>query len=123
MKRDMELVRKLLFFFDAKPGPESVEVPEIDGYDETTIKYHLVLLHDAAYFRCEPVKSSTSDRVIWVLPFELTWSGHDFLDKIRNPHIWDEIVSDMKKHGLASASVDIIKRLADAAIRKKMGLE
>jgi hypothetical protein len=100
-----------------------IEVPPIPSYDEATIKYHLVLLYDAGYLRCEPVKSGTSDRVIYVIPFELTWNGHEFLDRIRNPHVWNEVISDIKKHGFVSASVDFIKKLADAAIRKKLGIE
>ena len=123
MKRDAELVRKLLLFFDEKAGPEHVQVPQIPGYDDLTIKYHLVLLYDAGYLICEPVKSSTSDRVIYVLPFDLTWAGHEFLDKIRNEHIWDEMMNDIRDRGLVSASVDILKKLADAAIRKRLSIE
>jgi hypothetical protein len=123
MKRDIELVRKLLLFFDEKPGPEQVKIPPTSGYDDATISYHLVLLHDAGYLRCEAVKSSTSDRVIYVLPFELTWSGHEFLDKIRNPHIWDEVIGQIKQCGFVSASVDFVKKLADAAIRKRLGVK
>ena len=123
MKRDMLLVRKLLFFFDDKPGPEHVDVPPIDGYDELTIKYHLVLLYDSGYLRCEAVTSSTSDRVINVLPFELTWNGHEFLDKIRNPHIWDEVMERINEQGFTYASVDVIRQLADSAIRKRLGFD
>lgn len=123
MKRDLELVRKLLLFFDDISGTECVKVPPIPGYDESFIKYHLVLLHEAGYVRCEPIKSSTSDRVIEVIPFELTWNGHEFLDKIRNPHIWDEVIMQIKIKGFVSASVDLVKRLADAAIRKRLSVE
>jgi hypothetical protein len=122
MKRDLELVRKLLIFFDEKPGPEHVEIPPIPGYDDSTIKYHLVLLHDAGYLRCEPVKSSTSDRTIYVLPFDLTWNGHEFLEKVRDQHIWDEVIRDIQNRGFVSASVDVLKTLADTAIRKRLGL-
>jgi hypothetical protein len=123
MKRDLELVRKLLLYFDEKPHPEQVEVPPIPEYDEVTIKYHLVLLYDAGYLRCEPIRSKTSDRIIYVLPFELTWDGHEFLDKIRSPHVWDEVMANMKERGFVSASVDFIKRLADAAIRKRLRMD
>jgi len=123
MKRDLELIRKLLFFFDVKVGSEHVDAPSVEGYDIAAIKYHLILLHDAGYLRCEPVRSSTSERVIYVLPFDLTWDGHEFLDKVRNPHIWEEVMDDVKKRGFASASVEIIKRLADAAIRQRLELD
>lgn len=122
MTRDPELIRKLLLFFDEKPGSECVECPPIDGYDEFTIKYHLVLLFDAGYLRCEPVRSTTSDRVIYVVPFDLTWQGHEFLDEARSQPIWDEVMAEVKSKGLASASVQIIKKLLDAAIRKKLDL-
>src|SRR5688572_13290045 len=112
MKRDLELVRKLLLFFDEKPDDKFVEVAPIPGYDDLTIKYHLILLHDAGYVRCEPVKSKTSDRVVYVLAFDLTWDGHEFLDKIRNQYIWDEVKDQIKSHGFVSASVDFIKKLA-----------
>jgi hypothetical protein len=121
MKRDLDLIRKLLIFFDDKVGPEHVEVPPIDGYDELTIKYHLVLLHDAELLRCEPVVSSSSDRVIYVLPFELTWAGHDFLDNIRTPQIWKDVMAQLSENGLSSASIDIVNGLATAAIHKQLG--
>jgi len=123
MKRDMELIRKLLIFFDEKPEPHHVQVPPIEAYDELAIKYHLVLLHDAGYLRCEVVKSSTSDRTIYVVPFDLTWEGHEFLDRIRDQHIWNEVRKQIRDRGFTAASVEFLKTLADAAIRKRLGLE
>lgn len=122
MKRDPELIRKLLLFFDEKPGAEHVEIPPIDGYDELAIKYHLVLLHGAGYLTCEPVTSSSSDRVIYVLPFELTWNGHEFLDEIRNEHVWEDVMTTVREKGFVSTSVHILKKLADNAIRKRLDL-
>ena len=68
MKRDPELIRKLLLFFDEKPGPEHVKVPPIEGYDELAIKYHLVLLqlaHDANFLDHGPFPNQAGflDRV------------------------------------------------------------
>jgi hypothetical protein len=117
------LVLAMNCFFDQKSGPEYVEVPPVDGYSESVIKYHCTLLYEAGFIAAEPVRSSTSDRIIKVLPFELTWHGHEFLDKIRNPHVWDEVISNVKERGLISASLDIVKKLADAAIRKKFDLD
>lgn len=111
MKRDFDLIRKLLMFFEAKPGPEHVMVPPIDGFDDLTIKYHLVLLYDAGFLRCEPVTSSTSDRVIYVLPFDLTWQGHEFLEKIRNETTWNKIKETILSKG-GTFAFNIINELA-----------
>jgi hypothetical protein len=111
MKRDMELVRKLLLFFDEKEGSELVKVPPIEGYDELTTKYHLVLMHDANLLRCEPVRSTSSDRVIYVLPFELTWEGHEFLDKIRADSVWARVVETVSAKG-GSLAFSVVNRLA-----------
>ena len=99
MKRDFDLIRQLLIFFEEKQSPQHIEVPPIDGYDELTIKYHLVLLHDTGLLRCEPVRSSTSERVIYVLPFDLTWEGHEFLAKVRNEGVWKKIRSAVASKG------------------------
>ncbi len=79
MKRNLELIRKLMLFFDDKSDFRPVEVPQIPDCDEREIRYHLVLLYDAGFLRCEPSVSTTSDRVISVLPFDLTWQGPNFL--------------------------------------------
>ncbi len=111
MKRDFELVRKLLLFFEERETPERIDVPPIEGYEEFTIKTHLVLLHDAGLLRCEPVTSSTSDRVIYVIPFELTWEGHEFLGKIRDDKVWNKIKTVISSKG-GSLVFSVINRLA-----------
>jgi len=111
MKRDLDLIRKLLLFFEEKETAEHVEVPPIPGYDELTIRYHLVLMYDAGLLRCEPVRSSTSDRVIHVLPFELTWEGHEFLDNVRHDNVWERIRQIVISEG-GSLAFGIVNQLA-----------
>ena len=120
MKRDFDLVRKLLVYFEEKPGPEHVKIPPIEGYDELTIKYHLVLLHDAGLLRCDPVTSSSSDRVIYVLPFDLTWDGHEFLAKIRDDGLWrktkDTILSkggQLTFNTIIAVATTLMKKMID----------
>ena len=115
MKRDFDLIRKLLLQFEDKEDSGVVEKPEVEGYSYEAVAYHCRLLNDAGFLRCEPIKSSTSDRVIRVLPFELTWEGHEFLDKIKSDSSWLKIKSYAKEKGLAlsfSVVTEIAKRLA-----------
>jgi len=111
MKRDFELIRKLLIFLEEKEDPGHVEVPPIEGYSESVIKTHLILLHDAGLLRCEPVKSSTSDRVIYVIPFDLTWEGHEFLGKIRDDNVWNKIKNIVSSRG-GTLVFSVVNRLA-----------
>jgi hypothetical protein len=118
MTRDFELIRKLLIFFDEKPDADHVEVPEIDGgYTDSQIKYHLVLLYQAGFLDCEPVKSSTSDRVIYVLPFNLTWEGHEFLAKIRSDSVWQKIQAVIVSKGGMLAFAVINQRATKFALQ------
>jgi len=111
VKRDLELIRKLLIFFEEKESPQHVEVPPIEGYDELTIKYHLLLLHDAGLLRCEAVKSSTSDRVICVLPFDLTWEGQEFLARVKNEGVWQKVRTVVAAKG-GSVAFSVVNKLA-----------
>ena len=43
----------------------------------------------------------TSNRVVCILPFELTWNGHEFLDKIRADITWNKIKNYSKEKGVA----------------------
>jgi uncharacterized protein YabN with tetrapyrrole methylase and pyrophosphatase domain len=115
MKRDFDLVRKILLQFEAKESSTIVEKPEVEGYSYEIVSYHCRLLYDAGFLRCEPVVSTTSDRVIKVFPFELTWDGHEFLDKIRSETTWNKIKALAKEKGLAlsfSVVTELAKRLA-----------
>jgi len=113
MQRDFELIRKLLFFFDQKEGPEHVAVPDVGpGFTESQIKYHCVLLYQAGFLNCESVRSTSSgDRVIYVLPFDLTWEGHEFLAKIRNDNVWHKIKDTVTSKG-SSLAFAVINQFA-----------
>jgi DNA-binding transcriptional ArsR family regulator len=60
MKRDMELVRKLLLFLEEKPDHVVLEKVELEGYDPVTIGHHLVVLYEAGYIEGEPQVSTSS---------------------------------------------------------------
>ncbi len=115
MNRDFELIRSLLFLFESKSDSTMLEHPEMDGFTDSQIAYHFRLLNDAGLLRCEPITSSTSNRVIRVLPFELTWEGHEFLDKIRADTTWNKIKNYSKDKGV-TLSFSVVTALAKKMI-------
>jgi hypothetical protein len=122
MTRDFELIRKLLVFFDEKPDSQHVELPNLgDEYSEAQVRYHLILMYEAGFLTCEPVKSSTSDRVVYVIPFDLTWDGHEFLAKIRNEGVWHKVQGVIASKG-GSLTFAVISQLATKFALQAAGL-
>ena len=89
MKRDMDLVRKLVLYIEEKEDDNPILKAPFSGYSELDFEEHYHLLFEAGLVRCETVCSgSTPSRIVKVIPFSLTWEGHDFADAIKNETIW-----------------------------------
>ncbi|MCG8094210.1 MAG: DUF2513 domain-containing protein [Candidatus Thiodiazotropha endolucinida] len=122
MKRDLELIRKLLVHLEEKPTDEMIKELEIGGYDKDQVMYHFILMDEAGFIRCERiVSSSTPDRVIKVHPFSLTWQGHEFLEAARNKKIWKSALNKVKGAS-GSVSVEVLKELLVAMLKEGVGL-
>lgn len=103
MKRDFDLVRELLFYFEQKPDMSPVlysDPPAIKGSSRDAVKYHLILLYQGGLVDGEPIRSSTSDRIIDMgAVFALTWEGHEFLEKVRSDSVWEKTKSKVISAG------------------------
>ena len=118
LKRDLELIRKLLFALEDKPGPEAVRTIEIDGYDESAIKHHLLLLAQANLIDFEPEQTKTG-RIIRVLVFNPSWQGYEFLDSVRDNTVWQKVKDQISTFG-TSVPFDIVRSLATEAVKRSM---
>jgi len=105
MKRDIELIRKILREVEKKQEPKGWINPEVDGYSEVEVSYHIKLLAEAGYLEAEDL--STKNSFEWVAK-GLTPEGHHFLEGMENATLW----SKMKKHfgsGIKTVSLELIK--------------
>jgi hypothetical protein len=94
MKRDYQLVREILRILEEKtaPGHMKSEDFSIEGYDRLQIGNHLRQLYEAGFISGEAIRSSTtSERIIDVWPFDLTWQGHEFIAAARNETVWKKV--------------------------------
>jgi hypothetical protein len=91
MKRNMDLIRALLLKLERSPirpggivhlQPSDPEIA-VDGFSDDEIEYHLSLLEDVRLLEC-----SATRPMIGLMFKRLSWSGHDFLDSIRDDEIW-----------------------------------
>jgi hypothetical protein len=121
MTRDFDLIRKLLVFFDEKPNNKPAQHINLgDEYSEELVQYHLALLYEAGLLTAEVERSSTSNRVIRVVPFDLTWEGHEFLARIRNQGIWQQVKTKITSSG-GSLAYDLIKQVATRYAQRELG--
>jgi len=124
MKRDLNLVRDILIFFEERNSSSIVEFEEIAAAtgqsDVRIVAYHVRLMWQANFLTCELIKSSTSDRVINALPFELTWDGHEFL-RLSREKAW-EAVKQRLGDGFFDTSFDVLKALLIEYAKRQLGL-
>ncbi|MCC5856145.1 MAG: DUF2513 domain-containing protein [Idiomarina sp.] len=85
MKRDMELVRRILFQLEERLEFDEPYVPKVDGYSENEIFYHVKLMSEAGLI--EAKNWSDDDGPCW-LATSMTAAGHDFLDAARSDRLW-----------------------------------
>lgn len=90
MKRDMDLIRKILFLCE---NHEESSLPwgiEIEGYTPQQIGYHNYLIVDDGLAEGIDVRHTGSGGIHYELS-NLTSKGHDFIEKIREDTTWNKI--------------------------------
>jgi len=114
MKRDPDLIRELMLALEAAEGAELLKLPALSYQSTHEVEHHFRLLMEAG-LASAGYTSSNGRR--WVA-VRLTWAGHDYLDKIRDPQIWRYTKSAMNKAG--AWSLETMDTIAKAAIMAKL---
>jgi DNA-binding transcriptional ArsR family regulator len=81
MKRDMELVRRLLIYIEERANQREPIQVELEGIDDDVVQYHLELLTEADII--STIDASSYDGKHFFVK-RLTWYGHEFLDAARD---------------------------------------
>jgi hypothetical protein len=79
MKRDMDLVRKIVLMLEDHPSGSAPE-SKIDGYTEEEIGYHLYLLVDAGLADGDIIRVGNETPVAIIN--SLKSAGHDFAESV-----------------------------------------
>ena len=116
MKRDLDLVRTILMAVEDAPAlaPDQIAV---DGYDEETIAYHLLIMGEANLL---VVIDGTSLTRIDATPVRMTWAGHEFLELVRDDSRWRAVKTQTGK--LGGVVFELAKMVASAMAMKQLGL-
>jgi hypothetical protein len=89
MKRDMEIIRRILLNAEDDKYPYGGRV-HLDGVSDETCAYHVALILDAGLADGEVIKSTLCPYAAAMI-HRLTPAGHDFCDGIRRDTIWRKV--------------------------------
>jgi DNA-binding transcriptional ArsR family regulator len=107
MKRNMDLVRRILLETEQSKSVNGWIDLSIEGYSPEVISYHVKILAEADLLEAKDL--STRDGFGWQ-PKSLTWKGHEFLDAARNETVWKKTTDLVKDKG-GSVPFEVLKDL------------
>jgi hypothetical protein len=120
MKRDLELIRKMILAVEDLPTASVSGELKIDGYTEEQIGYHSYLIVDAGLAEGFNVGGINSSGPMWMID-HLTSAGHDFADASRNEGTWQKAVSIIKEKA-GGATIEMVKEVLLSVIKSGAGL-
>ena len=89
MKRDMDLVRKILLQCEKQESGFPPEKLEIEGYSDAQIGYHVHLMGEAGLLHIVD-RTHMQSEAPEAIPLGMTWEGHEFLDAARSETVWEK---------------------------------
>ncbi len=120
MKRDMELVRKMILAVEDSPTGYAPDDLRIDGYTDDQLAYHAYLAIEGGLAKgaitTHMGSSSPSGQIV-----SLTWEGHDFAATAREDSRWRRAMRIIQEKG-AGATIDIVKDVLLRLTRGDLGL-
>lgn len=117
MKRDLELIRKILLHVEEFDNLQF----DLPGYDQATIASHVRLLIQAKFLIA--IAHTEMGGAIHLQDgiTQLTWEGYEFLDAARNDERWKNAMK-IAKEKAGSISVSALTQLLVQLMKKAIGL-
>jgi hypothetical protein len=120
MKRDLDLIKELMLAFEKMPPGEVAQTLQMEvEYDAVEVLEHVALLVQAGLLEgeCHPDPSMEGGGFFAI--HRVTWSGHDFLDAVRNDSVWNATKERLKKVG--SWTFDLVVELCKDEVKRRIG--
>lgn len=116
MKRDLDVIRRLLLWAEASPARgRSIEGFRMDGCSEADMLEHARLAHETGLIEAKFLGRDLCH------VHRLTWEGHEFLRAYRNDTGWIRIKRLAIDAGLP-LTLEVMKDLVPEVLRKMAGM-
>jgi hypothetical protein len=125
MKRDLDLVRKILLMSEDAPGRiDEVKLAALDD-DADKLAFHVQLMAEHGLIVGSVTYDGFRTRPLSIEVHRVTWQGFDYLDAIRSPKVWDK-AKRVIAESVGETSLSVVKQTCQAIawqmIQQQIGL-
>jgi hypothetical protein len=120
MKRNMELIRKIMLAVEGHEHGFAPRELEIEGHSEEEVNYHNYLIVDAGLAEGVDVTTRGSESPEYIIR-HLTSRGHDFCDAAGEPSRWQKAMTKIAAVG-GSVTLKTLQALLIAYSKEQLGL-
>jgi len=118
MKRDMDLIRKIMLELEASEEANYRYAMKVDGYSSDQVGFHCLLIADAGLAKAYPIPEMVVGP--WVKLAHLTYAGYEFLDAAREQGRWEQ--AKKLAAGVGGVSMEIMKQVLANLVIKQLNL-
>ena len=119
MKRNMDLVRQILFAIEDHSEGFAPRELQIEGFTPEQIAYHAHIMGHAGLVKAVDTTHMGSTGPEAKIS-SLTWEGHEFLDAAREPTRWQQAKDIVAKAG--GASIQVWLAVLTDLVKKNLGV-
>ena len=120
MKRDLDLIRKILLAVEDHPHGFAPFPLTLADYTEEQVGYHAHLIVEAGLAHGEQRGGFGAPSPEGMIT-SLTWAGHEFAEAARNDKLWSKAMGIVKDKG-GSVTMDVLKDLLTSLMKAAIGL-
>lgn len=120
MKRDWDLIRKILISVEALPDFNSTLRPEdLEGFQKDDVSYHIRMMQQAGFLQA--ICTDYMSEGTYCIAQQLTWEGQELLSKIRDQSAWNKVKGAIRSKGF-DLSYEALKAVLGAGIAQALGM-
>lgn len=120
MKRDLELIRKMVLAIEDAPSGWAPRDLKIDGYTDEQIGYHAYLIIDAGLAKGQDASTLGSQSPVGFIS-RLNSAGHDFADAARDETRWRKAMGVVQEKG-GTVTIGVLTQLLVALMKGALNL-
>lgn len=120
MKRDLDLIRKILLAMEAREHAFVHDKLVVDGHAEEQVGFHIYLLGEAGLAKVAE-NTHLESQSPSAIPLHLTWEGYEFLEAAKDETLWGKAKSVVIKPA-GGVAFGVLVEWLKAEARTRLGL-